>query len=287
MYRTLDLIAPAKLNLTLRVVGRRADGYHLLDSLTAFCAFGDQVTVQLCDTGDSVSVSGPFAASIRSDNIVSRAVDLYRAATGLLAAVKITIEKNIPVAAGLGGGSCDAGAVLRALQQLAPEPLPAAALDRIALALGADVPVCLRGKSTRMRGTGERLDSVGSLPAVCLVLVNPGVGVPSSNIFQNFNGPYSTPRCPPSGIWPAEALFRYIGARARNDLISKATALAPEIMDILTAVQSQPGVRCSGMSGSGATCFGLLDAGDDDAACNAAANARSHGWWAVATHLLD
>ncbi|MDA1310405.1 MAG: hypothetical protein O2985_12480 [Proteobacteria bacterium] len=126
MYRTLELIAPAKLNLTLRVVGRRADGYHLLDSLTAFCGFGDRLTVQLCNTGDSVVVSGPFAESINSGNIVSRAVDLYRAATGLAASVKITIEKNIPVAAGLGGGSSDAGAVLRALQGLAPEPLPVA-----------------------------------------------------------------------------------------------------------------------------------------------------------------
>jgi 4-diphosphocytidyl-2-C-methyl-D-erythritol kinase len=201
--------------------------------------------------------------------------------------VKITIEKNIPVAAGLGGGSCDASAVLRALQRLAPEPLPAAALDRVALTLGADVPVCLRGQSARMRGIGERLDSIGCLPPVCLVLVNPGVGVTSSNIFRNFKGPYSAPRCPPSGIWPAEALFRYIGARARNDLTAVATALAPEIMDVLSALQSQPGVRCSGMSGSGATCFALLDAGEDNAAGNAAANARSHGWWAVATHLLD
>jgi 4-diphosphocytidyl-2-C-methyl-D-erythritol kinase len=287
VYRTLDLIAPAKLNLTLRVVGRRADGYHLLDSLTAFCGFGDRVTVQLCNTGDSVVVFGPFAESISSENIVSRVVDLYRAATGLPATVKITIEKNIPVAAGLGGGSCDAGAVLRALQGLAPEPLPAAALDRVALALGADVPVCLRGQSARMRGIGERLDRVGSLPPVGLVLVNPGVGIPSSGIFHNFNGPYSAPRCPPSGIWPAETLFRYIGARARNDLTAPATALVPEIMDILAALQSQPGVRCSGMSGSGATCFALFNADDDDAACNAAANARSHGWWAVATHLLD
>jgi 4-diphosphocytidyl-2-C-methyl-D-erythritol kinase len=287
VYQTLDLIAPAKLNLTLRVVGRRPDGYHLLDSLTAFCGFGDRVTVELCNASDSVVVSGPFATSINSKNIVLRAVDLYRAATGLRAAVKINVNKNIPVAAGLGGGSCDAGAVLRALQELAPKPLPAAALNQIALALGADVPVCLRGQSARMRGIGERLDSVGSLPPVCLVLVNPGVGAPSSKIFQNFNGPYSAPRCPPSGIWPAEVLFRYIGTRARNDLTATAATLVPEIMDVLAAMQNQPGVRCSGMSGSGATCFALLDAGDDDAACNAAASARSHGWWAVATHLLD
>ena len=161
MRPTLELTAHAKLNLTLKVVGRRADGVHLLDGLTAFCEFGDKIRIETCVDRDSLHLTGPFAPRVEGENIVSRALDLYRDATGLMEPLAIEIEKNIPVAAGLGGGSSDAATVLRGLQKIYEAPVNPDTLRDLALSLGADVPVCLACKQSTWcsghRSVGEPL----------------------------------------------------------------------------------------------------------------------------------
>jgi 4-diphosphocytidyl-2-C-methyl-D-erythritol kinase len=286
VYRTLELTAHAKLNLTLRVVGRRSDGLHLLDGITVFCMFGDKLRVSESDGADAVSLTGPFAAHVEGENIVSKAVHLYRAVSSSSSRYTIQIEKNIPVAAGLGGGSCDAGAVLRALQRLSAVPIDDNALNKLAIALGADVPVCLACESVRMEGIGERLTAIGPVPALKLVLINPGVPITAGSIFRRFHGPYSAPLPLTEGVWSRERLFAYVGASAHNDLMESAAALAPVVLEVLDALATWPGVRCAGMSGSGATCFAIFGSDEQRHVETAVENARARGWWATGTELL-
>jgi 4-diphosphocytidyl-2-C-methyl-D-erythritol kinase len=286
VYPTLDVTAHAKLNLTLRVIGRRADGFHLLDGLTGFCHFGDRIQVTVVDRGDEIHLTGPFASKIDGVNIVATAVERYRAATGLTAGLTIEIEKNIPVAAGLGGGSCDAGAILRVLEKLAPNPMDPAALDQLALSLGADVPACLASESVRMRGIGERLETIGPLPPCGVVLVNPLVALTAGAVFRRFHGPYSAPSTLVEKGWTEDQLVTLIGKDPHNDLIRPACALAPAVPDVLATLGSSSGVRCVGMSGSGATCFGIFDSRYSSEIEIAVEAARARGWWAVGTHLL-
>ena len=175
MTRTLEAVAHAKLNLTLRIVGRRADGLHLLDGLTVFTEFGDRVRVTPREGTDIIQMFGPFASRVEGENIVSTTLDRYRDMTGFSQGLTIEIEKNIPVAAGLGGGSCDVGALLRMLQTLVETPLGPEKLDRLAISVGADVPVCLASRPTRMRGNGESLSPLSALPPGRVLLVKSGV----------------------------------------------------------------------------------------------------------------
>ena len=285
--RTLEFTAHAKLNLTLRVTGRRADGYHLLDSLTAFVAFGDRIRFRLGDTGDRLTVSGRFAGALAGINIAATARDRFRAVTGWLQAIEIEIDKQIPVAGGLGGGSSNAAVVLRALRQLMPGAPPAHDVMRgLAVSLGADVPVCLRGEATRMRGIGACLHPIGLLPEVAIILVNPGIEVSSATIFRGFSGPYSGPRAIGSRRWSDDDLFEHLEIKPRNDLLPRAVMLAPVIRDVLAFLERLPGVRCHGMSGSGATCFAVLDASAEARIGGSLDLIRDRGWWAVATRLI-
>lgn len=285
MTRTLESVAHAKLNLTLRIVGRRADGLHLLDGLTAFTEFGDLVRLSDDRDVDSIYLSGPFASRVEGENIVSKALDRYRAATGFSPGLAIEIEKNIPVAAGLGGGSCDAAAVLRMLQELADNPLGPGELAALAVSVGADVPVCLGSRSARMRGIGERLTPLQTLPTCQVLLVNPGVELSAGQVFKDFHGPYSAPAGIPVGYVDETGLFSMIGAEAPNDLLRPAVTSAPEVAEVLTYLGSLPNVRSVGMSGSGATCFGLF-ASDTSPNLNGGVDgAREKGWWATATSL--
>lgn len=285
MIRTLEAAAPAKLNLTLRVVGKRADGLHLLDSLTVFTEFGDRVRVTTGQKADRVEVSGPFAKAIDGENIVSKALDRYRALTNISGGLSIEIEKNIPVSAGLGGGSCDVGAVLTILQDIADYPLSTAALYALAVSIGADVPVCFSGQSARMRGIGEDLSAIGPVPRLKVVLVNPGVGLSAGNVFRAFRGPFSSPAHFPERLSETEELLAHIGAEPRNDLLATAMDLAPVVTDVLAYLRGLPGVRSTGMSGSGATCFAVFSGGDTDAVASTLEGARERGWWSTLTTL--
>ena len=278
--------APAKLNLYLHVTGRRADGYHELDSLVSFAALGDTLEIAPADTL-ALTVSGPFAGALDAgDNLAIRAAAALAERLGRPADVRIALHKRIPVAAGLGGGSADAAAVLRGLAlmwRLGAEH--AGDIQEVALSLGADVPVCLHARAAYMAGIGEALSAPPRLPACAVVLVNPGVPVPTGSVFAARRGPFSAPgrfqECPRD----AAALADLLRTR-RNDLESPARAQAPEIDRVLARLAAAPGCLLARMSGSGGTCFGLF--ADEAAAADAAGaiGGERPAWWVQATHLV-
>lgn len=259
--------APAKLNLALHVTGLRADGYHLLDSLVAFAAVGDEVT--LTPGPLSLQIEGPFASGLEGDNLCLKAARLAGAEA------QIRLVKNLPVASGIGGGSADAAAVLRGLARLG-YPLPP-----VPETLGADVPVCLASSPARMQGVGEIVTPLPPLPALHLVLVNPGIALPTPPVFAALAQKTNPPLPPIPAFADAPGLIQWLAA-TRNDLEAPAIALAPAIRKVLDALNSA-GAGFARMSGSGATCFGLFPS--PAAAARAAEALRRPGWWAVASEL--
>ncbi len=266
--------APAKVNLFLHVIGRRADGYHLLDSLVVFAAVSDVLRAEPSDRL-SLDVDGPFAAALvgESDNLVLRAA---RALAPAGAGARLVLTKNLPVASGIGGGSADAAATLRLLCRLWRLSPSAQELARMAEALGADVPVCLAGRPSRMGGIGELLEPAPELPRCGIVLINPGVGVSTADVFRSRRGDWSSPANLPAS-WPNIAAMAADMQSLRNDLERPALSLQPVIGDVLAALAALPGCRLARMSGSGATCFGLFDG--PEAAASAAERLQRSGWW--------
>jgi 4-diphosphocytidyl-2-C-methyl-D-erythritol kinase len=275
--------APAKVNLALHVVGRRADAYHLIESLSVFTGFGDRVVVEPA-LRDSFSVHGPFAGEIPlgAENLVMRARDALREVAGTLGRpVSIALEKNIPAMSGVGGGSSDAAAVLRALAQHWSLELGAPRLSHIGLALGADVPMCLRRRPLIARGIGEQIDDVDGFPALPMVLVNPRVAVATPRVFAALARRENPPLPPLPSKLDTVSLLDWLAA-TRNDLMAPALELEAVIGDALAAL-AEDGARFVRMSGSGATCFGLFP--DMDAARAAAASiaAARPNWFVTAT----
>ncbi len=271
-------LAPAKINLSLHITGKRADGYHLLDSLVVFAAMGDRLTVSPAESL-SLRVIGPFAAGLEKegDNLVLRAARALAEAAGIAPHAALVLEKNLPVASGIGGGSADAAAALRLLARLWGVALTPERLHAIAARLGADVPVCLGRVPTRMRGVGEVLEPAPGLPACGLVLVNPGVALATADVFRARSAAFSPPLALPEA-WSGAAAMAADLAGMTNDLEPPAVALRPVIGAVLAAIAARPGCLLARMSGSGATCFGLF-ADADTAAREAAALVRP-GWWA-------
>jgi 4-diphosphocytidyl-2-C-methyl-D-erythritol kinase len=274
---TIHAFAPAKLNLYLHITGRRPDGYHLLDSLVAFADCGDVLSAGAA-ADLSLTIGGRFAAGLaeESDNLVLRAARMLAVEAGVPAHARLQLEKHLPVASGIGGGSADAAATLRLLTQLWRIDPGAAALDRLALRLGADVPVCLRGQPTRMGGVGEALEPAPVLPPCYVLLVNPGIAVATASVFRARCGPFSAPARLPAS-WPDAAAMAVSLAGLANDLEAPAGCLCPEIGEVLGSIATQPGCLLARMSGSGATCFGLFS--DLAAAQDAAGATAREGWW--------
>jgi 4-diphosphocytidyl-2-C-methyl-D-erythritol kinase len=270
-------LAPAKVNLFLHVTGKRADGYHLLDSLAVFAGISDRITFAPADTL-GLDVIGQFAVSLTAepDNLVLRAARALATETGVRPAAALTLEKNIPVASGIGGGSADAAATLRLLRRMWRVNVSDPVLDQLAADLGADVPVCLRNRPMRMRGVGERLTPAPSLPSCGLVLVNPGVPLATAAVFRARIGGYSPEAALPEGWDSAQGMAASL-AGLTNDLEAAAISLVPEIRAVLLAIAGMRGCLLARMSGSGATCFGLF--GGADAAATAAADLARPGWW--------
>lgn len=273
--------APAKVNLFLHVTGRRADGYHLLDSLAVFAGAADRLEAEDAPAL-TLELAGAFAPELaaEADNLVLRAARALAAAAGVPARARLVLTKALPVASGLGGGSADAAAALRVLARLwriAPEG-PAGAVDLAALAagLGADVPVCLAGRPARMGGVGEVLAPAPGLPRFGLALVNPGVPVATAEVFRRRTGTFSAAASLPAA-WPDARAMADDLARLHNDLEPPARALCPPIGEVLAALASRPGCLLARMSGSGATCFGLFP--DSAAAADAAVALARPGWW--------
>lgn len=275
-------LARAKINLDLHVLGRRADGYHEIDSLMAFTAFGDVVTI-VPAPALTLSLDGPFAAGLPVDetNLVIRAARGLQSITGIRAGASLAVTKNIPAAAGLGGGSADAGATLRGLCRLWRITPPADGLDRLAASLGADVPACLHSRPVRATGIGEKLEPLALPEGLGVLLVNPRQPLATATVFQGVRAPFAVAPNLPARLDRNELLAALLSRR--NDLEAPAIAACPAVADVLMALRGLPGCRIARMSGSGATCFALFA----DAAAAQAAGARlaadQPGWWIQAT----
>jgi 4-diphosphocytidyl-2-C-methyl-D-erythritol kinase len=284
--------ARAKINLTLTILGRRQDGYHELLSLVAFADVADLVTLDP-SAATGVTVSGPFADDISGPNLVEATLGLVRENLPGLGIGHVTLEKHLPVASGIGGGSADAAALLRAIRSLHPQATAGLDWMSIARRLGADVPVCLVDRAVWMGGAGEDVHDLAShLPKLHAVLVNPQSRVPTdktARVFRALGAP------PISGTVDGVATARpdvpdrdellALMRRAGNDLEAPATAVVPEIEDVLSALEAAPGAQIACLSGAGPTCFAVFP--DQASAATAAASvAAAHpNWWVVPTHI--
>ena len=285
--RTVET-APAKINLALHVTGRRDDGYHLLDSLVTFAEDGDELAFEQADS-DSFRVVGRFGTELsQDDNLVLKARDLLRAA--LLdhkqphGPVSITLDKSLPIASGIGGGSADAAATLRGLMRLWQAELPSETLQQIALKLGADVPMCLASAPLRARGIGEAIERA-TMPSVPLVLVNPLKPVSTPEIFRNLTRRDNPPIGEMATASDTASWMRSLST-LRNDLQPPAEALVPEIAEACDLLrQSLAGfVR---MSGSGATCFGLYETEAAAMKAALALSAYRPNWYVLLTRTVS
>ena len=270
-----ESFAPAKINLTLHVTGQRQDGYHLLDSLVVFANVGDSIVVRDA-AWLSLSVTGPCAAGVPSDetNLVMKSARLLGAA-----GADIALEKRLPVASGIGGGSADAAAALRALAELWGCDLPKTSE---LLSLGADVPVCLTSQPARMSGIGEVLAEGPMMPDFWLVLVNPGVAVSTPEIFRALASKNNAPMPDILPEFGTAADFASWLATQRNDLQPPAETLQPAISTVLAALTETSECLISRMSGSGATCFGMFANEASARAASAHIQAGHPNWWVVA-----
>ena len=285
--------AAAKINLALHVTGKRQDGYHLLDSAVMFASeAGDMLEASLADKA-SLTVSGPFSEGLETDsgNLVLAALSiLQQRFPGHVQPCAFTLHKKLPVASGIGGGSADAAAALRAIVRLNGLTIEASELARLALQLGADVPVCLASTACRMRGVGEVIDDWEHAPSLHAVLVNPLIGVSTAGIFRHLG--LSPGKIEGAGILHGFGVAETAGSSlnwlsgCRNDLQPAACLLQPEISDVLQSISQLPDCRLSRMSGSGATCFGLFEDAASAAAAADSLTRQREGWWVAATALV-
>jgi len=283
MTSTATDFAPAKVNLTLRVIGRRADGYHELESLVAFADIGDRLTFEPGDA-TTLDVGGRFGAAIgaTADNLVLKAKAALAARVPDLRGGRFSLEKSLPVAAGIGGGSSDAAAALRLLARANGVALDDPRLMAAALAVGADVPVCVAAKARVMRGVGEILSPPVALPPLPAVLVNPGVATATRDVFRAFAGMSGS--ATPLGEVPRDGLLDFLHAHG-NDLTPAAIACVPLIGEVLDALAALPGMRLARMSGSGSTCFALFDGAAAAAAAAGRLQEARPDWWVAAATL--
>lgn len=293
MLLPLATRAPAKVNLSLRILGRRADGYHELDSLVAFAGVGDELSLMPGEPS-GVQISGPFGAGLSTgpDNLVLKAERTLREEIVGLRSGRFHLVKRLPVASGIGGGSADAAAALRLLARLNDLPLSHPALLAAAGRIGADVPVCLEARARMMRGIGERLSQPLRLPRLLALLVNPGVAVETAPVFralglqpgQGHTGGFEPFQAEEASLATSASLIAAMAASG-NDLEAPARSVAPAIGEVLSLLSALPGCRLARMSGSGATCFVLFD----DCRASAAAGKRlTHDrpdWWVKPTVL--
>lgn len=264
--------ARAKLNLALHVRARRPDGYHEIETMFAFVGHGDLIEAERADLG-SFDVTGPFAEALagEGDNLVTRAAAAFAGVFGV-GPWAIRLDKRLPVASGIGGGSADAAATLRALARIEGVAADDPRLFAIAESLGSDVPACLMNRAAIGRGRGEELQPIPGNPGAPVLMVNPGVAVPTAEVFRRWDGVDRGPLTVDAQAW-------------RNDLEAPARAIAPVIGDVLELLEAQAGARLVRMSGSGATCFAMFDHVADCAQAADAVRAARPGWWVLATAL--
>lgn len=290
MARPARECAFAKVNLSLRILGRRADGYHELQSLVVFAGMADRIEVHPA-AGLTLDLAGPLATALAGemDNLVLRAAGGLRDLCDVREGARILLEKHLPVASGIGGGSADAAAALRALMRLWHVTPDETALMRLAASLGADVPVCLDPSPALMSGIGEKILRLPRLPDVWLLLANPGIALSTAEVFRALAAPplATAPQVPPLPDFATlDDLVDWLRGEP-NDLEAPARRLLPIIGETIEAIAATPGCRLARMSGSGATCFGLY-AGEAEAKSAAAALATAHPeWWVVAAPAIS
>ena len=276
----ITVVAPAKINLFLRICGKTDAGDHLLDSAIVFTRFGDHLTIEPAND-DQLAIIGEFASGLENadDNLVMMALRGFRAAGGVIGGLSIKLEKNIPVGAGLGGGSADAAALLGAVNRLSETPLGKDALYHLAGSLGADVPVCLAGDCQRIAGIGKDMTPVDLDFAGAVLLVNPRIPLSTKEVFTRFTDPMSGFAGSLSDLDAAGMV------RLGNDLTATAIKLAPAINNCLDRLAGSKGAIATAMSGSGASCFALFDHIDN--AEIAATEFESAGYWARASMIYQ
>jgi len=281
-------IAWAKLNLTLEVLGRRADGFHELRSLVAFASLGDTVELEPRQATLDLRIEGPFADALTGANLIIQAAEAAKAHEPGLTLGRFRLFKTLPVAAGLGGGSADAAAALRLIAGANPGALPDTMAAALAPQLGSDVAVCLGSKPALITGRGEIVSPVQGFPPCGVVLANPGLPLATADVYGALDAPPVSaapdPAPPPDFAGDFEALIAYAAPRG-NDLEAAATRLVPEIGTVLAALAGLDGARLARLSGSGPTCFALF--ATPRAALRAATllAEREPDWWIVASRL--
>ncbi len=254
----LSAQAPAKINLYLRVTGKTPENYHLLDSLVVFANIYDVIEISPA-AAISVTVTGENAALVSpSDNTVLKAATALQSHFGIKTGAQILLQKNLPVGAGIGGGSSDAAAALKLLIRLWKIDISEHDLDSIALSIGADVPACLRATAVYMSSIGEIIDKAPKLPKLHMVLVGTGRPLLTKDVFARYKEKFVPPVVPPRAFTFEMDLLDFL-YRNGNDLQRPAIELMPEIEDVLAALTAEEGCLLARMSGSGATCFGLFE----------------------------
>lgn len=276
----VELLAPAKVNLCLRVFGKAKSGFHNLDSIIVFCEFGDKIHIQQADS-DAFHVTGPFAPMLNATdsrhNIVIKARDAFRRNGGVCGPVSIHLEKQIPVGAGLGGGSADAAATLRGLNTISKNPLRNQRLFSLSAELGSDVPVCLSSTPHQITGTGAVIHKLKKIHAGALLLINPLIPLSTATVFQMVSPPYN--KMLPKIIDQEASVICKLG----NDLEAVSIRLVPQIADILDRLRDLPCCLAAQMSGSGASCFGIFN--DLKSAKVAEHEFQQAGYWTKPTKL--
>jgi 4-diphosphocytidyl-2-C-methyl-D-erythritol kinase len=277
----------AKLNLTLDVLGRRADGFHELSSLVAFAGLGDQIDFEP-NAELELAAEGPFAHSLAGENLILKAARSVRASAPYLQLGRFRLVKNLPVAAGIGGGSADAAAALRLIARANPGLLSDSALMQLAPALGSDVSVCLASRPALITGRGELVEPVTHFPACGVLLANPGVPLATGAVYAPLQAGAlcETPHRAPQGLQFSgfEQLLDYLLPRS-NDLELAAARLVPEIRKVLAALAALPGARIARLSGSGPTCFALFATEDEANRAGATLSGLHPNWWIAASTL--
>lgn len=280
----INITAPAKLNLFLRICGKNNAGYHLIDSLVAFTEYGDNLTVYSAEK-DELVLTGEFAGTINThikNNLVIRALNAFRQSGGNIGPLRIILEKKVPVGAGLGGGSSDAAALLLAINEQSKTPLSQKNLCDIGLKLGADVPVCLARGCQRVANIGEVL-TPHDLPKIgAVILVNPGVALSTKDVFNSFAQSNKKSGSGFGGPLSTQNVANIV--KLGNDLTETAASLVPQIRRCLDELTTAKGVVAAAMSGSGASCFAFFE--NRDAAIITAKQLKNVGYWAQVTRII-
>lgn len=283
---SLQFLARAKINLALHVVGQRDDGYHLLDTIVTFAELGDQLSIEPSEQLE-LTTTGPHAAGLdqKVDNLVIRAAHMLQRESGnTRLTARLRLCKTLPVASGLGGGSADAAAAMRGLNQFWKLGISGPRLRELALKLGADVPMCVIGRPAHVRGIGEAIEPV-TIPALPIVLVNPHIPVSTPGVFKCLSDKSNPPLPPLLKDKGRDGWVSYLQLQ-RNDLQGPAISLTPEIKDCLAAISELPGCQLARLSGSGATCFAVFES-DHDAEAAASTLRDDHSdWWVVQSKTI-